>query len=184
MPDMLRLTSIGKEPVATSMPRQRPICHQNRKNGGFLRENAVGAPRTPHPGASGDQRAARPGANAQLPCGRSLAPNAPRPAPIRRSPRLVPSSREGRGGGPTAQPTGATAHPRGQQSAGQRSGARLSSPAGAVRGPAARPARRLSQRDQRTVPAAGPAGGLTHLVAMTRTRRFADTSECRPTVTV
>lgn len=60
MPDMLRLASIEKEPVATSMPRQRPIRHQNRKSGGFLRENAVGAPRTPRPGASGDQRAARP----------------------------------------------------------------------------------------------------------------------------
>ena len=89
----------------------------------------------------------------------------------KRSPRLVPSSGEGRGGGPTAQPNGPVAR-----------SARFTQPA--ARRMAARPARRLSQRDQRTAPAAGPAGGLPHLEADTRTLRVADTSGCRLTFTV
>ena len=89
----------------------------------------------------------------------------------KRSPRLVPSSGEGRGGGPTAQPSGPVAR-----------SARFTQPA--ARRMAARPARRLSQRDQRTAPAAGPAGGLPHLEADTRTLRVADTSGCRLTFTV
>ena len=93
---------------------------------------------------------------------------------------------------PTASEAPAPCPPRGRDGAGaqrlERSvravRPRCQQSSGQTHGHAARPARRRGSRDQRTAPAAGPAGGLTHLEADTRTLRVADTSGCRLTFTV
>mgnify|MGYP000872559693 CR=1 FL=1 len=171
MLDMLRLASIGEDLLRQVCPDNVPLVIKIGKVADSCGKHRDRTPRSP-PGRLG--RSARRTSSHERPVPWRV--GASWPSTHRASqegPRLVPSSGEGRGGGPTAQTTGVDSA--------------FTWPA--VQRPDAWP---RDQRDgshnatsgRRQRPAAGPAGGLTHLEADTRTLRVADTSGCRLTFTV